>query len=161
MMSLVVCAYFWYYVQTYTKWHTIIDSANLIFHEAGHSIFPSSVFGMFVNVLAGSAFQVALPLLISIYFFCKNQKISGALCLLWVGQNLLNVSIYAADAAKMQLELLGGDSVIHDWNYILSSLGQLQNASFIASIIYNSGLTFISVGSALAIYYSWKKEVLT
>ncbi|MGC9605186.1 MAG: hypothetical protein ABSF56_00265 [Minisyncoccia bacterium] len=150
-----VCAYFWYYAKTYTEWH-FIDNANLVFHEAGHAIF--FFLGMFVKIAAGSGFQVALPLFISLYFFVRGQKISGALCLLWVGQNLLNVSVYAGDAVNMQLNLLGGDAVIHDWNYLLSALGVLRYTSEIASTIYMTGLATIFLGTVLSLYYSWVEE---
>lgn len=145
---LAACAYFWYYAKTYTEWH-FIDSVNLIFHEAGHVLFM--FFGEFINVLMGSGFQVLLPALISFYFFKTGQKISAALCLLWVGQNLLNVSVYAGDAINMQLSLLGGDSVVHDWNYLLSSLGILHYTPIVAGTIYILGLLTIITGSLLAI----------
>ncbi|MEI6843547.1 MAG: hypothetical protein WCK48_03540 [bacterium] len=147
---LVVCFYFWHYIFTYTEWH-FIDYVNLIFHEAGHSIF--AFFGEYFDVLAGSLFQFALPLGISIYFFFKKQSISGSLCLLWVGQNLLNISVYAGDAIKMNLDLLGGESSIHDWQYLLSNIGMLHYTNTIASTIYFSGLMTILVGSILSIYY--------
>lgn len=148
-------AYFWYYARTYTEWH-FIDNVNLIFHEAGHAIF--SFFGMFVTVASGSGLQVAIPILISYYFFRKVQRISGALCLLWVGQNLLNISLYAGDSIAMQMDLLGGDSVIHDWNYLLTALGVLPYTSIIAGTIYAAGLMTIFVGTTLSLYYSWTTE---
>lgn len=151
-LVIIVCTYFWYCTKTYTEWH-FIDSVDLIFHEAGHFLFSS--FGMFIGVAAGSGFQIALPVFLSIYFFFTGQKISGALCLLWVGQNLLNVSVYAGDAITMRLDLLGGDGVIHDWNYLLSSLGVLRFTPVIASTIYRMGFMIISIGTILSLFLSW------
>ena len=153
---MMVCAYFWYYADTYTQWH-FIDNINLIFHEAGHTIF--SFFGDFINVFAGSGFQVALPFIISIYFFNNGQNISGSFCLLWVGQNLLNVSIYVGDAVSMKLNLLGGDSVVHDWNYLLNSFGALSHTQTIALVIYSLGIMSIFTGTFLSLYYSWSMEL--
>lgn len=153
LLIIIACAYFWYYVSTYTEWH-FIDNVDLIFHEAGHTIF--SFFNLFTQILAGSVFQVALPLFISIYFFFSEQKISGALCLLWVGQNLLNVSIYAGDALRMQINLLGGDGVIHDWNYLLSTVGLLNSTSTVALIIYAMGLITMFLGTILSLDYWWQ-----
>lgn len=150
--SAAVCIYFWYCAHTYTQWH-FIDGADLIFHEAGHTIF--SFFGTFIHVLAGSGFQILLPLCIALYFFYQKQYISGSLCLLWVGQNFLNVSVYAGDAIRMELDLLGGDSVIHDWNYLLESTGLLSYAPRIASIFHSLGILFIITGTTLSLYYSW------
>lgn len=156
LLIIIVCAYFWQYVRTYTEWH-FIDGVDLIFHEAGHTIF--SFFSLFIQIAAGSVFQIALPLFIAIYFFLSEQKISGALCLLWVGQNLFNVSIYAGDAMKMQIDLLGGDGVIHDWNYLLSTTGLLNSASSIASAMQITGLIVIGIGTILSIYYWWLSTI--
>lgn len=150
---LMVCAYFWFYFATYTEGH-VIDNVDLIFHEAGHVIF--FFLGTFVQVAAGSAFQIAVALAISLYFFLSNQKISGALCLMWVGQNFLNVSVYTGDAITMQLELLGGDGVIHDWNYILNTLNILRHTDIIAKILYELGFMSLCLGTGLALYYVWK-----
>jgi hypothetical protein len=116
-------------------------------------------FGEFIHILMGSGFQVALPLFISLYFFYHRQNISGALCLQWVGQNLLNVSIYAGDSIKMQLPLLGGDSVIHDWNYLLTTLNVLKYTDQIAAAIYTLGTITIFVGTMLALYYAWFSDI--
>ncbi len=153
--TLVICAYFWNYLSTYTDWH-FIDGVDLIFHEAGHTIF--SFCNEFIYILAGSAFQIILPLSIAVYFFMSQQKLSGSLCLLWVGQNVLNVSIYAGDAVAMQLPLLGGDSSIHDWHYILSTLLALQYTNKVASFLYIIGVLCIIIGSVLSMYYALQKE---
>lgn len=151
----IACLYFWYYGLTFTDWH-FIDSANLIFHEAGHTIF--SFFGEFIKIAAGSGLQLMIPLFAFFYFFYTQQKISSGLCLLWTGQNLLNISIYVGDAVLMQLNLLGGDGVIHDWNYLLDSMGLIQYTNTIASCFYWSGWVFIILGTILALYYSWRRD---
>jgi hypothetical protein len=135
ILTSLACSYFIYYANTYTDWH-FIDNVDLIFHEAGHTIF--FFLGEYVQVLAGSAFQIILPFLISLYFLKNKQKISSSLCLAWTGQNILNVSIYAGDAIKMNLDLLGGDSVIHDWHYLLREAYVLQYTDTIAKSIYSS-----------------------
>lgn len=150
-LCILACVYFWYYAATYTDWH-FIDSVDLIFHEAGHIIFI--FFGEFIHILMGSGLQVLLPLGIAAYFFLHRQNISGSLCLLWTGANLLNVSIYAGDALAMRLPLLGGDSVIHDWNYLLGTTGMLKYAETVASAIHGLGLFAIVCGTALAIYFA-------
>jgi hypothetical protein len=144
-----------YYAQTYTEWH-FIDNVNLIFHEAGHSIFFWA--GEFFDMAAGTLLQLSIPLFISLYFFAHRQNISGALCLLWVGQNLLNVSAYAGDAIVMQMDLLGGDLVTHDWNYLLSMTGNLEHTPAIATAFYTLGIIFIIVGTILSMYFAWTTE---
>lgn len=73
---------------------------------------------------------------------------------MWAGQNLLNVSVYASDAVAMQLPLLGGDSVIHDWNYILGTLHMLQYTSVVGTTIYVFGIITMVIGGVLAVYFS-------
>ena len=46
--------------------------------------------------------------------------------LLWLGQNFINISVYAADAQARKLPLLGGNKVYHDWNYLLTEIGLLK-----------------------------------
>ena len=105
----------------------------------------------------GSGFQVLLPILISVYFFVNDQKISGAVCLAWAGQNLLNVSIYAGDAIKMQLDLLGGDVSMHDWNYLLRTTNLLRYTDTIARCIYTAGVLTILAGCLIMVYYTFKE----
>ena len=148
---VLICGYCIYCGFTPDSWH-FIDNVNLIFHEAGHTIFM--FFGDFIHVAAGSGFQITLPLFLAGYFFFTNQKISGALTLAWAGQNFVNVSVYARDAVVMQLPLLGGDGVMHDWHYLLETLGLLSHTTFIANTIYALGMTTIFTSLILSIYFS-------
>ena len=151
-MVALVCVYFCYYAMTYTEWH-FIDNANLIFHEAGHTIF--ALFGTFIAIAAGSGVQIVLPLLIASYFYFTKQYLSGDLSLLWVGQNFLNVSVYAGDAQTMRLDLLGGEAAIHDWNYLLTTTGLIEHTTIVAEILHATGLLFLLVGCTLALTRSW------
>jgi hypothetical protein len=154
-LTIVACAYFWYCAFNYSQWH-FIDSVNLIFHEAGHTIFL--FFGEFVKVAAGSGFQVLVPLLISIYFLWNGQKASSGIALMWAGQSILNVSVYARDAEAMMLPLLGGDSVGHDWNYILGRLGMLDQTQLVANWILVSGFALIAMGTVASLYFAKTAE---
>lgn len=149
--AFVASAYFLYCASLPRQMH-FIDQANLIFHEAGHSIFM--FFGQFIHILMGSGFQVLLPLLITAYFFYTGQRLSAAITLMWAGENLTSVSVYAGDAVAMQLPLLGGDSVIHDWHYLLSQLHALTLTPQIAETIYAAGVLVVSVGVVLAFLYA-------
>ena len=148
-VALAATAYFVYYATTPTEWH-FIDNVNLIIHEAGHIIFLP--FGEFMHILGGSLFQVIFPLIYVIYFYIRREYYSAALLLFWVGQNLINVSVYAGDAIAMQLPLLGGDSVIHDWNWLLSHLGILSYTPIVASTLYWLGVLVIGIAAALVTY---------
>jgi len=152
----VSSTYFIYYASTPNDWH-FIDYVDLIIHEAGHLVFLP--FGEFIHILGGSLFQTIFPLLYVGYFYFKKDLFSSALLLFWVGVNLINVSVYAADAQLMQLPLLGGDSVIHDWNYILGYTHTIQYAPQIASCIYGMGVLLVGVAAIVAMYSSQHRPV--
>ena len=159
ILSLIPITYFWKCAINHTSWH-FIDYVNLIFHEAGHVIF--SFFGTLIHIAAGSAFQVLIPLFLATYFFYKEEKISGSIVLLWVGQSILSVSVYAHDAINMNLELLGGDAVSHDWNTLLTMTGLLKHTYTIANTLYGLGIGVVIVGTILTLYYTSRpKETRT
>lgn len=104
--------------------YTWIDNADLVIHEAGHVFF--SIFGRFIYTLGGTLMQIILPSLIAWYFWKNNYSTGAQVGFLWLGQNLINISVYAADARAKSLPLLGGNKVYHDWEYILGTLNILQ-----------------------------------
>ncbi len=128
----------------------IIDWINLVFHEAGHTIFM--FFGDFIHVLAGSAFEVFVPAFCVGYFMWKRQFGSASVLGFWLGQSILNVAIYAGDAVVQVLPLLGGDDSQHDWNYLLNETGLINYTDSIAHGMYATGVGVMIV-SALACLY--------
>jgi hypothetical protein len=104
--------------------YTFIDNADLVIHEGGHLVFM--FFGKFIYTAGGTLMQIILPSIIVLYFLRKMYKTGVQFALLWLGQNLINISVYAADARAHQLHLLGGNKVYHDWTYLLSTIGILD-----------------------------------
>src|SRR3989339_2243743 len=104
--------------------YTWIDNADLVIHEAGHFFFM--LFGKFIYTLGGTLMQILLPSLIIWYFWRNSYRTGAQVGLLWLGQNLINISVYAADARAHALPLLGGNKVYHDWTYILGTTNLLQ-----------------------------------
>lgn len=151
VLAGAVSAYFFFYAQSSTDWH-FIDNINLIIHEAGHVVFFP--FGTFLTVLGGSLLQVIVPIVFSGYFFWREQYFSGSLVLFWVGQNLINVSVYAGDAVTMQLPLLGGDAATHDWNAILGMLHALRYTHHVATALYTAGFIVICAAAVLSLYFA-------
>jgi hypothetical protein len=117
---LLVSAYLLLNRGTYT-W---IDNVDLIIHEGGHFVFI--LFGKFIYTLGGTLMQIIIPFLIFDYFRRNGYRTGAQIGLLWLGQNLVNISVYAADARAKKLPLLGGKSVYHDWDYMLRETGLLQ-----------------------------------
>lgn len=102
----------------------ILDHVNLLFHEGGHGVFK--FFGKFIYTLGGSLMQIIIPSLFIFYFLKTRRFFALQLSILYLAENLLNISVYAGDAVARKLPLLGGNKVYHDWNYLLAELGILQ-----------------------------------
>lgn len=114
----------------------LLDNIDLVIHEAGHFFF--SLFGKFIYTLGGTLMQIILPSVIAVFFFRNNYRTGVQFGLLWLGQNFINISVYAADARAQKLPLLGGKKVYHDWHYLLGELGLLNSD-------YVIGYTFLGI----------------
>lgn len=100
----------------------ILDGADLIIHEAGHPIL--GLFGWrFLTVAGGTIFQLAFPVAFAVHFRREGRFRSSDVCVAWIGQNLLHIGRYAADARAQELPLVGGGE--HDWTYLLECFGLL------------------------------------
>jgi hypothetical protein len=153
-VGLLVGFYFLWCAYDPSQWH-LIDGVNLVIHEAGHLVFM--LFGEFMMIAGGSLFQVIMPALFVGYFIYQEQYYSAALTLFWVGESVLNVSVYAADSVAMQLPLLGGQDSIHDWNYLLGRLGFLGYTPQVAGLIRFSGTVAIVAALLLAYRFSTRE----
>lgn len=137
------------------EWH-LIDGVNLLIHEAGHLFFRP--FGEFMMIAGGSLFQIIMPAIFVGYFIWHKNYYSAAMVLFWVGESILNVSVYAGDSLALQLPLLGGQDSIHDWNYMLSELGMLKSTPKIAGFIRLIGTLVIIFACVWAVKSSLKNE---
>jgi hypothetical protein len=139
---------------------SFLDNVDLPIHETGHLIFRP--FGEFLGIAGGSLFQVILPLVFVGYFLWRRQYYSAAIVGLWVGQSILNVWVYAADAVKMQLVLTSGltgsEGGFHDWNYLLERTGLLNSTNKVAGLIRFAGTLTILASAAAAVYFSFRPE---
>ena len=135
---------------------SFLDLVDLPIHETGHLLFR--LFGEFMGIAGGSLFQVIFPAVFVGYFVWREQYYSAAIVLFWVGQSILNVWVYAADAVVMQLVLTSGftgsEGSFHDWNYLLTQTGLLGSTKVVAGIIRSVGTLVIIASGVFSIYYS-------
>ncbi|GEM45151.1 hypothetical protein [Deinococcus cellulosilyticus] len=127
-MAAVVLFYF-FRPETYS----LLDYANLIFHEAGHVLFGFS--GELLMYLGGSLNQVLVPLLCSGYFAYRRDLYASGLTLMWAAESMINVSVYIRDAQERTLPLITDDPDTHDWWNILVILNRLQQDDAIARVV--------------------------
>lgn len=137
-----------------------LDHVDLPIHETGHLIFR--LFGETMMIAGGSIFQIIFPAVFVGYFVWQQSYYSAAIVLLWVGQSILNVWVYASDAVVMQLMLTSGmtgsEGGFHDWNYLLDHFGLLDSTKGVAKVIRLFGTLTIIVGSGLAVYFSLRES---
>ncbi len=128
-------------------WVSIIDDANLVFHEAGHPIF--GVLGSTLGLYGGTLGQLAIPAGIAAAFWARREAVGCAVTGFWFFENFLNIARYMADARAQLLPLVGGGE--HDWTNIFSRWGVLSSDTSIAGFMAGVGwVGMISVWGWLA-----------
>ena len=114
---------------------TVVHAFDLIIHEAGHFFFR--FFGRFMEIAGGSLLQLLMPALFVYQGVYWSNKLGTQLALLLLGQNFVDVSIYAADAQARALPLIGNlGPESHDWHNLLVMTGLLEHTALIAGAIY-------------------------
>ena len=146
MLLLPVCLYF-----ALSRGHyTLLDTADLIIHEAGHFFFLP--FGPFLRIAGGTLMQIILPTLFVWSFYAHDYRFGTQVSLFWLGHNFINISVYAADARARVLPLLGGDKAGHDWANMLGMLGLLEYDQVVGGFFYVLALLAFVVLLALPRY---------
>lgn len=126
----------------------IIDIINLYIHEAGHFFFK--VFGQWMYFLGGSIFQCLIPL--ALIVVCSRQNITNASYAgFWLGENMINVSIYIKDAPYQKLRLISS-GLIHDWHWLLSD--NLDIAETLSNFVFISGVLIGLISIVVGIIFS-------
>ncbi len=98
--------------------------------------------------------QVIIPSLFIFYFATNRKRLGTQISLLYLAENIMNVSVYIGDARAKRLPLLGGNKVYHDWNYLLNKLNLLNYDTTIALLFYISAILIIVL--SLIIPFFWK-----
>lgn len=131
-------------------WVPILDSLNLVFHEAGHPLF--SLFGETIGFLGGTLMQLLVPLLVLGACWYKRQAAAIGLAGTWFFQNFLNIARYMADARAQVLPLVGGGE--HDWATLFGRWGLLAQDTSIAGAMSFLGWSGM-VGCASWLVWRW------
>ena len=125
----------------------IMDTINLFIHEAGHLF--TRPFGRFICVLGGSLVQVLLPLALLIVTWRKDIRQTPPVAF-WVGESMINVSVYIADAPYRKLKLIAS-GLIHDWWWLLD--GDASIAEPLSWAVYGTG--FLLCAGAVIAFLVW------
>ena len=154
--SIILLPIIIYYVINSGKF-TFIDYVNLLIHEGGHGIFR--VFGQFIYTLGGTLAQIIIPGMFVVYYIIVKKVYLVQVFLVWLGENLMNIGVYAADARTQKLPLIGGIKVYHDWTYILIRLDLLNYDEVIGQIFYFLGIMVFIVSLLMPLFIKKYEDV--
>ncbi|MGE5528114.1 MAG: hypothetical protein ACM3X6_03120 [Patescibacteria group bacterium] len=134
----------------------LLSYVDLFLHEAGHGLFELG--GEFAGFLGGTIMQLIAPAGLVLYFALARQVFSAQFSLFWLGESLLGISIYAADARAQALELIAGDT--HDWHYLLGRMGLLEKDVQVAGLFAALAAAAFAAGVLwpLMVEARWPKE---
>lgn len=88
--------------------------------------------------MGGTLLQLGVPLALGVYFAYQRQTAAMAFTLFFFFENFLNVAIYMADARRLELQYVtvgDPDFAEHDWTFIFSHLGVLEQDTRIAAVV--------------------------
>jgi hypothetical protein len=152
-ISAGLAAYIAWYAWLGDGWVPLVDDANFAVHEAGHP--PVGLFSGRLAVYGGTLAQLLFPAVCMLEFWRRRETLSYALCGIWLGQSLLSVARYMADARAMRLPLAGfGEHSLHDWNLILLRWGLLREDVVLANGL--RAVAWFGIAAALGfLAYRW------
>lgn len=130
-LGIIASIVFWFHALTDNDGFLMLDYINLPFHEFGHLFF--GIFGRTIGIWGGTIAQLLMPSMVLLSFWTRRETSGVAFSIFWIGENLLNISVYIADARSRLLPLVGGGE--HDWFIILSGMNILQYDTMIAGIV--------------------------
>jgi hypothetical protein len=126
----------------------LLHLVDLGVHELGHLL--TYVFPDMITAAAGSAFQVLVPVGLSVVFWVAvKDRMAAGLCLAWAGSSAQQVAVYVADAPLQRLLLIGGE---HDWAFILGRLEMLDRADELAAAIRGLGVLLLVAGMGACLW---------
>jgi hypothetical protein len=144
----------------------MIGAMDLMIHEFGHVFFrPFGIafLGRTMVILGGSLMQVCVPLIFMFYFLRNREGArdphAAMVCLWWSSMNLLDVSVYCADARARVLMLISGEtgqeSEGHDWNNLLHIWHALDKDTVIAHRMRGVAWLACVVSIGMALWLAW------
>ena len=120
-----------------------LDGVNLAFHEAGHLFLGFAPEPLYF--LGGTLGQLFFPALLALRFQRREESFESAVCVLWLGESLMNVAVYLGDARAQVLPLVGGH--VHDWGWLLPRLGLLEHCESLGRLLH--------VFASAVVIFSW------
>jgi hypothetical protein len=141
LLAVALAPYALWLVAAY-EYH-FLDGVNLAFHEAGHLFL--SFAGPTLHFLGGTLGQLFFPVVLALRFRWREEAFESAVCVLWLGESLMNVAVYMGDARAQALPLVGGH--VHDWGWLLGHAGLLERCESLGRLLH--------VLASAVVLFSW------
>jgi hypothetical protein len=124
-------------------------------HEFGHLFF--AFLGEWWGIAGGSLMQVLVPIGAAAVVMRSKDWFGLAICGLFLATSLAELSWYVSDARTEMLDLVSfsAEGAIHDWNYLLTRAGLLQQDLAIARALRFVAWTLLLGSTLLAARLSW------
>jgi hypothetical protein len=138
----------------------MIDVVFVPIHEGGHLLFRFCG-NEWIYIAAGTGMQLFVPFALALYFAFQRHVTGTAFCAFFFFEQFLPIATYMADARAQVLQLVTvGDSdfVIHDWNYLLSSVGLLNHDTQIAAVVRALGWIGMFAVVAWLLRRAWRSS---
>jgi hypothetical protein len=134
-----------------TLWSGIIFGA----HEFGHLFWM--FLGEWMGVAGGSLTQLLIPIGAMALVWRGKDWFGVAVCGLFLATSLAELSWYVADARNEMLDLVSfsPDGAIHDWNYLLASMGMLRQDIALSRLVRLVAWLVLLASTALAARLCW------
>jgi uncharacterized membrane protein (DUF106 family) len=122
----------------FTLYFFVANQTLGIVHESGHGVCYILSCPEFLTMANGTIFQLLFPAVIGYYYYKKENFFAALIALFFVGFSLHYTAWYISSAHEGLIlpahkSFLGVDT-IHDFNYMLSTMGILAYESLIAGI---------------------------
>jgi hypothetical protein len=125
-----------------------IDTVNALVHRLGYEI--AGPLGRYWRILAGPAFQIAIPFLLSQVFARLGRRHIARVFMWWLGANVVHIARSMADATGQRLSPITGD--LHPWNHWFTSWGFHEHIDTLALVVRWTGAALM-IGVLLAMVY--------
>lgn len=130
----------------------VMQSVNFFLHEMAH--LTAAFLPDLLTAAAGSGSELLLGLGLIIGGFIGRTYFASLFGFLWFMLACQATADYMGDARAQSLSLVsfGGGDPIHDWNFIFTKLGMLEQAGLIAGLTRWTGILAGVAGLSLALY---------
>jgi hypothetical protein len=157
---LLICTWIFYRHLQDPLYGGIVKGLNLAIHEIGHVVF--GFFGWdFLAIAGGTILQLAAPIFTIWMFFRQRDYFAIAIAFCWLGTNLFDVAVYAADARAGELPLvsIGSGDPEHDWFVMLAETNLLYQDKLIAGMIRAAGIVNYVFGLVFGVWILRQMQV--